>query len=184
MLTPAKDPGTIFCETIGQSQNSKWFSHRKFRVTASIARKIAKGTRKDLRVKYFLENLRPTRGMNYGKDMEPIAREQYKVLFKKEVDEAGLIVNPDLPWLGASVDGLVFEEDGTCTVLEIKCPSSCEDDQIDVDYIVNGQLKKSHSYYAQVQLQMLLCHSEMCHLFVFSLADHLLVEVPFDKEFT
>ncbi len=171
-------------ETNGQSSNPAWFLHRQYRITASVARKIAKGSRKDLRIKYFLENIRPNRNMNYGSAMEPVAREQYKVLFKKQVYECGLVVHPDLPWLGSSPDGLVFENDGSTTLLEIKCPSSCEDDQIDVDYIVNGQLKKSHSYYAQVQLQMLLCHSEMCHLFVFSLADHLLVEVPFDKEFT
>ncbi len=177
------DPIAIFKETLGQSSNALWYLHRKYRVTASVARKIAKGRRKELRVKYFLENLRPTRGMIYGKDMEPVAREQYKVLFKKEVHEAGLIVNQTVPWIAASVDGLIFEDDGSVTVLEIKCPSSCQDDQIDVDYIVNGSLKKSHQYYTQVQVQMLLCHSKKCHFFVFSMADHVLVEVPFDQEF-
>ncbi len=122
--------------------------------------------------------------MNYGTAMEPIAREQYKVLYRKEVVETGLVVNKDLPWLGSSPDGVVFEEDGSTTVLEIKCPSSCEDDQINVNYIVNGKLKTSDKYYAQCQINMLLCKAEMCDLFIFSMADHLLVQVPFDKDFT
>ncbi len=179
----ASDPVTIFKTTLGQSTNSQWYLHRKHRVTASIARKIAKGRRPDLRVKYFLEDLRPTRGMMYGREMEPIAREQYKILFKKDVHEAGLIVNKTLPWLAASVDGLAVEDDGSVTVLEIKCPSSCEDAQIDVDYIVNGSLKRSHPYYTQVQVQMLLCHSKKCDFFVFSMADHVLIEVPLDEDF-
>ncbi len=122
--------------------------------------------------------------MNYGSAMEPVAREQYKVLFKKQVYECGLVVHPDLPWLGSSPDGLVFENDGSTTLLEIKCPSSCEDSQIQVPYIVDGKLKKTDKYYAQCQINMLLCKAKNCDLFIFSMSDHLLVQVPFDQDFT
>ncbi len=179
----AKDPVAIFRETQGQSANSKWFFHRKFRVTASVARKIAKGRRKESRIKYFLENIQPTKSMAYGLKMEPAAREQFKILFNKNVLSCGLVVNPSIPWLGASPDGIIQEEDGSVSILEIKCPSSCEDDQISVDYIVNGSLKKSHTYYTQVQVTMLLCHAKVCHFFVFSMADHVHLEVEFDEDF-
>ncbi len=179
----AEDPVSIFRETLGQSANSKWFLHRKFRVTASVARKIAKGRRKESRIKYFLEDIHPNRSMAYGLKMEPAAREQFKVLFNKEVMDCGLVVNSTLPWLGASPDGIIQEDDGSFSILEIKCPSSCEDDQIAVDYIVNGSLKKSHAYYTQVQVTMLLCKAKICHFFVFSMADHVHLIVEFDYEF-
>ncbi len=122
--------------------------------------------------------------MAYGSTMEPIAREQFKVLFKKDVIDCGLVVNKTLPWLGASPDGLIKEDDSSVSILEIKCPSSCEDGQIDVDYIVNGALKKTHPYYTQIQITMLLCHSLKCHFFVFSMADYLHLEIDFDPDFT
>ncbi len=183
MVQSAQDPATIFQKTIGQASNPEWFLQRKNRITASVARKIAKGRRKDVRIRYFVEDVKPNKGMEYGSSMEPTAREQYKILFKNEVEDCGLVVNSSLPWLACTPDGIILKN-GQTIVLEIKCPSSCEDSQISVPYVKNGQLQKSHPYYCQIQIQMLLCQSNICHFFIFSTADFMLIEVPFDLEFT
>ena len=40
------------------------------------------------------------------------------------VAASGLIINPDLPWIGASPDGVVTCACHECGMVEIKCPFS------------------------------------------------------------
>ena len=63
------------------------------------------------------------------------------------------------------------QDDGSVLVLEMKCPVSEQDGKIDVDWIIEGKLKKSHSYYAQVQVQMFCCDVKLCHLYVYGTQD-------------
>ena len=115
--------------------------------------------------------------------MEPKAREKYEEAQNAKVLECGLVVCPEQPWLACSPDGVILDSLGRPIVLEIKCPIRCQDDLILVNYISDGELKKSHEYYFQVQLQMYLCKADMCHFFVFSMADSKLIKIPFDKDF-
>ena len=69
-------------------------------------------------------------------------------------------------------------------VLEIKCPSSCKDKPIYVEYLdFLGRLKKTHTYYTQVQIQMYVTGLQLAHLFVYSSKDYKLVSIPFDEAF-
>ena len=111
-----------------------------------------------------LDNLR------YGRETEPFARDEYSCLKDTPVIEAGL-TSKEFPWLSASPDGLVIQDDGSVLVLEIKCPVSEQDGKIDVDWTIEGKLKKSHSYYAQVQVQMFCCDVKLCHLYVYGTQD-------------
>jgi hypothetical protein len=68
---------------------------------------------------------------------------------------------------------------GQIIVLEVKCRES----SIKVDYVKNGELKKTHPYFFQVQVQMYLCNAAKCHFFVFSPVDSLLIEIAIDRDF-
>jgi hypothetical protein len=76
--------------------------------------------------------------------------------------KAGLFISPDHPFIGASPDGLVECECCGKGVVEIKCPYSHFNKTIadvvadDPFFCLNTslQLKKSHSYYTQVQVEM------------------------------
>ena len=118
--------------------------------------------------------------MSYGRDMEKIARENFCKITGKDVIESGLIVKTNQTWLCSSPDGLIKDEN---ICLEIKCPSSCENIDISVDYIRDNNLVKSHPYFTQVQLQMYTSNSDSCHFFVFSEKDFILINVPRDNEF-
>ena len=102
---------------------------------------------------------------------------QYTVYL--QVVPSGLIINPELPWIGASPDGMV-----TCTchgdgVLEIKCPynskdcslsESCEDSSF---CLVMGEegvktLKTDHKYMYQVQAQMHVAEVSYCDFIVWT----------------
>ncbi|KAM7281331.1 hypothetical protein ISCGN_006424, partial [Ixodes scapularis] len=76
----------------------------------------------------------------------------------------GLVVLPEQPWLACSPDGLMRYQ-GNTVVVEIKCPERCENaPMIDkegktvLEFIEfqagKPTLKKSHSYYTQLQLQL------------------------------
>ena len=112
--------------------------------------------------------------------MEKTALENYSTLTGNKVIESGLIVKPNQTWLCSSPDGLI-KDHKIC--LEIKCPSSCENIDISVDYIRYNNLVKSHPYFTQVQLQMYTSNSDSCHFFVFSEKDFILINVPRDNEF-
>lgn len=58
--------------------------------------------------------------LQWGRDHEDEARREYEVRSRNLVDLVGFVPHPEVPWLGASPDGLVGE-DG---LLEIKCPYS------------------------------------------------------------
>ena len=61
----------------------------------------------------------------------------------------GLVINPSLPWLGASPDGLVEDPSEKCVgLLQIKCPftycfSTVEEACIDPSFLQPSQMTKS-----------------------------------------
>ena len=173
----------IFINTIGQSTTKEWFTARKFRISASKAHLIANARKKETCLKYFFEGSFDSTNLRYGRDMEPIAREKYRELTKNEIFQSGLVVQKEKPWLCASPDAIVKDENGQFFVLEIKCPSSCKDKKIVVPYLVNNSLKKSHQYYTQVQIQMFCCNLPLAHFFVFSETDCKLITVQRDDLF-
>ena len=169
-----------FANTLGQNKNPNWFLERKLRISASKAHRIMKAKKKETLLKYFFELQVQTKGMAYGNAMETIARECYTNITGNLVKESGLIIKPGQTWLCASPDGLI-SQGKIC--LEIKCPSSCENSQINVNYITNNQLVKNHMYYTQVQIQLYVSNCDLCHFFVFSEADNKLIVVHRDNDY-
>ncbi|KAH7968962.1 hypothetical protein HPB52_013206 [Rhipicephalus sanguineus] len=82
-------------------------------------------------------------------------------------DDFGLAVNLAFPWLAASPDRFVYDpEELTYGVLEIKCPYSLKDSQLEeamskkfcmiFEENYEAQLDREHEYYAQGLGQMVI----------------------------
>jgi len=181
------------------SQNEeKWFRERKLRITGSKcyclytyssnkkadwAKKI-RGT--------FNSNFTGNQATLYGLVNGPVARSLYASKNKCTVVENGLFVNPLLPWLGCSVDGLVVNDEKKPKFsIEIKCltagktkPAS-DIPKYEKCFDKDNCLKKRHQFYGQMQLGLLLMGLPKCDFVVYSSFDHNIetIPVPFDAAF-
>ena len=117
-----------------QAQSLLWFAHRKGRITASkfgaVCQTSVSSPSKSL-VDSILQR-GPKLNSEAVKQSEPLGREQYKILMASkhssfQVQPAGLFVNPQYPYLGASPDGVVSCQCCGEGIIEIKCPYSLRD---------------------------------------------------------
>ena len=134
----------------------------------------------------------------WGKTNEPVARQEYIKLNaedhkKTSVVETGLFVSCENPIFGASPDGIVSCECHESGLLEIKCPWTHRDKSV-IDYtkleesyleVVDNKiaLKKSHSYYYQVQMQLAVTGYSWCDFFLCTTKDSFQQKIYFDKSF-
>ena len=163
----------IFKNTMGQSSNSLWFEERKLRISASKAQRILKAKKDITRFKYcFSQNYFDNEAMKYGRETEPIAIKKYEEVMGNVVRESGLIIKNSQPFISGSPDGIIInpEESNRPIILEVKCPHSLKDSEtIDIGYInKNGELKKSHQYYMQIQINLYVSNSLICHFFIYT----------------
>ena len=117
--------------TRGQHVSSEWFKHRMYRLTASnfysaCVNKVEPSNKlKNMFYNHF-ENASTQHGMLYEKH----AVKKYEQYLKNcnisaIISDTELIVSESLPFLGASLDDLVTEENtGNQWLVEIKCPFS------------------------------------------------------------
>lgn len=117
-------------------RTAKWFSDRCGSLTASraadalaVSAKTGKPlkSRQDLidvliaeRATGIAQSVGTTWAMQWGIDHEAEACAAYEAATGEMVDLVGFIPHPDIPWLGASPDGLV----GSDGLVEIKCPQT------------------------------------------------------------
>ncbi|XP_043274335.1 uncharacterized protein [Venturia canescens] len=186
--------------TVDQSNCFDWFMARKLRITASSkAHAIKTRTKRNLvkMIEAFLNvvHTKSYAAMQYGQKMEKIAREHYETLLNVQVLIIGTVVLQAQPWLSASPDGVVIEDGCITKLVEIKCPYSCKNvpvyDKIlntfNVPYLVdvnnNVELKSTHQYYTQCQMQMYVTGLSHCDLFVWSPKEGCVVPVSRDDSF-
>ena len=104
--------------TVKRSSDPQWFLHRKFRLTASNFGLVV--NRKRQPTDGFLRNIFQSRALSnvasikHGKQNEISARTLYANEMQRKnqkftVYEAGLVINPSHPFLGASPDGKVID---------------------------------------------------------------------------
>lgn len=105
-------------------RTDEWLAARKGKITASLAaaclgldpyKSRAAAWREITQGGDGLQN----RHMRWGVQFEAAARLDYEAQSGNFVDETGLWVHPDVPWLAASPDGLI-RSDG---LVEVKCPT-------------------------------------------------------------
>ena len=90
--------------------------------------------------------------MLWGIEHEDEAREEYEVQTGELVDLVGFMLHPDIPFLGASPDGLVGQ-DG---LIEIKCPTPATQ----IKYIRAGVVPEE--YRPQILLQLIVTGRKWC----------------------
>ena len=105
----------------------EWLEARRGKITASLAaaclrigpKSAASAWREITGQQTEAEQRHSTEGfeLRYGVNFEPVARNCYEAESGNLVTETGFWTHPDLPWLGASPDGLV----GRDGLLECKC---------------------------------------------------------------
>lgn len=95
--------------------------------------------------------------MQWGTETEPQARAAYAFLKDAEVEETGFAIHPDIPYLGASPDGLV-SADG---LVEIKCPNTATH----IDTLLSDAVPQK--YLLQMQTQMACTGRAWCDFMSF-----------------
>jgi len=126
------------------------------------------------------------KAIQWGIQNEPDAIHEFELL-NGTVSNCGLFLHR-CGFLGASPDGIVGQD----TILEIKCPYKARDKSLD-DLIASDKsfylgydkayyLKKDHDYYHQVQGQLHICNKSICHFFVWSPSNSILINIYKDPE--
>ena len=156
-------------QKVATGDNNAGMSAKKF-----IAEKIWK----------LEDNNVQTTWMAYGLQSEAAAINKYQLQTSHVVSPSGLWVNPDFPYLACTPDGLIGD-DG---VLEIKSLKLFKEHSINDVINDNGTLipketvkrqcftiednkcvlKKTHSYYYQVQLQLLVTDRSFCDFVLYA----------------
>lgn len=135
--------------TVEQADTDLWHELRKGRITAS---RIHEASRCSMLRGSLCDKIMGIKSgfsfaMKRGTDLEghvfAVLQKQYPSL-----RNAGLVLDPQFPWMGASPDGLADE-----FVLEIKCPYTPKTFECYIDV-----KKLSKKYFAQIQLQMHMTH--------------------------
>lgn len=161
--------------TRNQAQSFHWFAVRSRRITGSKCGRILcqqKSTVPLLKSVLYSKPLSYLPAIDWGVKHESSACAAYVAYMVSighnnlSTQTCGFIIHPEMGWLGASPDALVFDPSSTLTrgIAEFKCPFSkknikpadaCDDPGF-CCAIRDGkfQLKRNHRYYHQVQLQL------------------------------
>src|SRR6185436_10912198 len=109
----------------------------------------------------------------FGKANENTAIQQYEKRTGNHIHQCGFVVNPKLTFLGATPDGIVCDK-GVTGLIEVKCPISArnltpfEASGSNKCFLTlsptSGELtlNHEHSYYFQVQGQLLITDMPYC----------------------
>ncbi|KAK3917791.1 Methionine--tRNA ligase [Frankliniella fusca] len=197
--------------TEGQVNSEKWLQIRPFLFTASEAKKIC-GLSTENGKKHFLQQhlwgikkFKGNAATRYGTRMEKTARLAYtRAILKKDplvtVEETGLWVKEEFPYLGCSLDGLVKKNGTIIRIVELKCPyvlrhvhpknfsnhlSKTQLENFPLKQHSNGKItmKKDHAYYFQVQMQMDVMKVIVSDFFLWSKKGFLRIEVDYNPSF-
>lgn len=137
-----------------------------------------------------------SKATTWGCTHEKLARDMFTDQHKKshenvKVHDTGFFINPSVPFLGASPDGLVSCDCCGVSVLEIKCPFCVKSDMLDsvkgfyLEKEGEGKLtlNGNHQYSYQVQTQLGVCNLESAYFVVWREKDLHVEHILFDEEF-
>lgn len=179
----------IATDPAGQGSKS-WLEARSVRITGSNARQLVTyctNRNPDWETKisnYYDDKFQGTSATAHGNRAESWARKCYEVSTGLKVLECGLMVNPAVPWLGCSHDGIVQN----VKTVEFKCPVLGK--QMAASEVVRTlkfidssnrdqpRLKEAHAYFCQVQLGMFMANLKHCDFVIYSTFDDSCVIIP------
>lgn len=156
----------LYEKTKDQSSCPLWHEHRRGRFTSSNFKTIITRKKWDLN---FINRLMKsntnisTPSMTWGKNHESEAMKAYEERMVCQhvnfhVEKCGLMINPTMPHLGASPDGISKCDCCGTGLIEIKCPYKGKEKPINEIKFENaqfylksdGSLKENHMYFYQV----------------------------------
>ena len=173
-----------------QSECPLWFSLRKNRITSSKVhdvyvrrRHFESLTDRMLSTKYI-----QTSAMKDGILNEPIAAECYSKQHEHciNVYPCGIVISPWAPWLAVSPDRKVYDPKRSPAfgLLEIKCPrKSIKECKYLQKIGTKLLLRRTHSYYTQIQMQLAVTGIDWCDFFVWTDTGFHMEEIRFDPVF-
>lgn len=188
----------------GQTKSRTWKEQRIGAITSSImhsACHYGKGEEDNYVLQAIMgeSTFKGNEATEYGKKMEPVARNLYKKWMSGshrgfKVQESGLHICGSDPMIRASPDGIVSckccSTDG---IIEIKSPFTHREktakEICDEDYHVylgnDGlvHLKTTSPWYTQIQTQMGVCACNWCDFVMYSNASINVERIPFDSDF-
>ncbi|XP_052241252.1 uncharacterized protein LOC127851492 isoform X1 [Dreissena polymorpha] len=168
-----------------------WSDARKLRISSSKVHALPKTSRADPN-KFVTNQIYPrfkgNSATQHGQKYEAEARAWFEQNTGLKVVQTGVVIDQTEPYLAASPDGLVGED----TILEIKCPTKplrelIQSGTYDVvptksgDHCLNP--KGRNGYYTQVQIAMHCTTRHHCKFVVWTKAEGLIVDVPYDANF-
>ena len=186
--------------TKDQAECKTWNIHRVGRVTGSTFHRVVhckessvQSVVKDL-MQYQSTDLSFVPAITWGRKMEDTARQTYVTEMSKihanfKIKSVGLTVKADEPHLAASPDGIFSCDCCGKGVLEIKCPFKYRDGlegcESDTSFCLNENydLRPSHPYYAQIQLEMYVCQMDMCDFMVWTKTGSVICRLQRDEAF-
>ena len=130
----------------------------------------------------------------FGREKESLAiRDFIRIMEPKhknfKFEEAGLLLLEEHPFLGGSIDGKITCDCHGSTILEIKCAYSIREQSVkthgrQLQYLdENLGLKRTHTYFYQVQFYMGLYQLQSCYFCVWTPQDVHIIEIPFEVVF-
>ena len=167
----------IEIETRGQCNNQKWFIERCVRLHASKFGRICQTQdRNKLSTELVQYKKVNAAALEHGRKFEKVAIHEFESLQHVTVQQCGIIVSVERPYLGCCPDGLI----GADALLEVKCPFAARNKYINpvtVDYLYLDEhsglmrLNNRHQYYYQVQGQLYITGRKTCFFVVYTLCD-------------
>lgn len=183
--------------TRGQSATELWHQARSLRLTASNFGLICRPRKGSIPPSVLSRvtgdcDISHVPAIRYGRQMEYRAIQQYKSRFPaSQVSPCGFFIYKDMPFIGASPDGIILSEDGE-GCLEVKCSYSHQHETIE-DAASSGNfflettsegifLRRSHNYYFQVIGQMGVTGLKWSHFVVYTHKSLHVEKIRFDEE--
>ena len=196
----AEEVELIQVMTIGQRHNPLWLDARQWRITSSNFGRVCNRAFRRLYPPSLVKSLLGdygiphTAALRWGCDHESNAIHQYIQQSGAQVEECGVYLSVEFPYLATSPDGIIPLANGKFGVVEVKCPYKHRNNSIEVACkdpafclfrnTENGQisLNRRHDYYFQVTGQIALTGAEFCDFVVWTDVDIHIERIMFDVE--
>ena len=185
------DASIIYADkrTVNQSESMTWHMLREGRLTGSRVHSVlhtdqVKPSLSLIKRICAKSSVRSTSipSLKWGIDHEKIAIAQFTNYQSTQghvnpaISQSGLVIKKEFPFLAASPDGLYMCSCHDKALIEVKCPYSLRESENVEEAIESGTfyldkdclLKKSHSYYTQVQHQLYVCDYKKCYFIVWT----------------
>ena len=172
-LRPTADVRLIQNMSIGQRNNPLWLDARQWRVTSSNFGRVCN---RQFQQSYPTSLIKTVLGdygtphsaaLQWGCDHERDAIQQYMVTTGTRVEDCGVFLSVDYPFLATSPDGVIWLRNEKFGIIEVKCPYKHCDNSIEmVCQDPAFCLKRTHDYYYQVIGQLTLSGAKFCNFIV------------------